>query len=184
VTGVTGAGAHLLTGVEKLIRRVRRATRKPLSVGFGISSTEQVLAVARIAGGVVVGSAFINAIDEAYRMRIEGERKAVLPGGNIGAFGGCYIPETLVEARRYSPLCLQALEEAYTAAMADPVFPRRAGPVPAGVHRRSDALAPRQEPQWGDRGSSDLAQEGGDGTHRRARNQQRHGASTAREARR
>ncbi|CAN0278637.1 unnamed protein product, partial [Ectocarpus sp. 6 AP-2014] len=115
VTGVTGARAHLPIGLEKFIRRVRRATGKPLSVGFGISSTEQVQAVAGIADGVVVGSAFMNAIDEASRMWIEGERKAVPPGGNIGAFGGCYIPETLVEAHR-------GLEEAYAAAKADPGF--------------------------------------------------------------
>lgn len=44
--------------------RVRTATDKPLSVGFGISSTEQVKEVAGIADGVVVGSAFMNAVDE------------------------------------------------------------------------------------------------------------------------
>lgn len=58
------ARAHLPTGLEKFIRRVRPATGKPLSVGFGISSTEQVQAVASIADGVVVGSAFTNAINE------------------------------------------------------------------------------------------------------------------------
>ncbi|CAM9420342.1 unnamed protein product, partial [Ectocarpus fasciculatus] len=115
LTGVTGARAHLPTGLEKFIRRVRRATSKPLSVGFGISSTEQVQAVASIADGVVVGSAFMNVIDEAYRKRMEREQRGVLPGRRIEAFGGCYIPETLVEAHR-------GLEEAYAAANADPGF--------------------------------------------------------------
>lgn len=82
VTGVTGARAHLPTGLEKFIRRVRRATGKPLSVGFGISSTEQVQAVARIADGVVVGSAFMNAIDE-----VRAGMKSVDKGGT------CMYPE-------------------------------------------------------------------------------------------
>lgn len=64
VAGVTGARAGLPADLKNFVGRVRAATDKPLSVGFGISSKEQVQEVAGVADGVVVGSAFMNAVDE------------------------------------------------------------------------------------------------------------------------
>lgn len=65
VAGVTGARSDLPPDLTEFVTRVRGATDKPLSVGFGISTPEQVGRVGKIADGVVVGSAVMKAIDEA-----------------------------------------------------------------------------------------------------------------------
>jgi tryptophan synthase alpha chain len=64
LTGVTGAREKLPTGLESFVKRVRRKSRKPLCVGFGISSAAQAIRVAAIADGVIVGSRLIQLIDE------------------------------------------------------------------------------------------------------------------------
>ena len=62
LTGVTGAREHLPPDLESFVARVRTATELPLAVGFGISTPEQAAQVARIADGVIVGSALVRAI--------------------------------------------------------------------------------------------------------------------------
>jgi tryptophan synthase alpha chain len=63
--GVTGASDRLADDLESSIRRVRAATRLPVAVGFGISTPAQASAVARLADGVVVGSALVDTLDRA-----------------------------------------------------------------------------------------------------------------------
>lgn len=60
--GVTGASRALAADLEPSIERVRRATRLPVAVGFGISTPEQAAAVGRRADGVVVGSALVDVL--------------------------------------------------------------------------------------------------------------------------
>ena len=60
VTGVTGAREHLPPDLAAFVQRVRRQTDQPLCVGFGISLPEQVQEVARVADGVIVGSAILE----------------------------------------------------------------------------------------------------------------------------
>jgi tryptophan synthase alpha chain len=60
--GVTGASSALAADLGPSIDRVRAATRLPIAVGFGISSAEQAAAVGRLADGVVVGSALVDAL--------------------------------------------------------------------------------------------------------------------------
>jgi tryptophan synthase alpha chain len=60
--GVTGASRALAADLTDSIERVRGATRLPVAVGFGISSAEQARAVGRLADGVVVGSALVDAL--------------------------------------------------------------------------------------------------------------------------
>ena len=57
--GVTGASRALAGDLAESVERVRAATRLPVAVGFGISTAEQARAVARLADGVVVGSALV-----------------------------------------------------------------------------------------------------------------------------
>jgi len=64
VTGVTGARDKLGTDLEEFVARVRKATQKPLCVGFGISTPEQARRVARIADGVIVGSRLIQLMED------------------------------------------------------------------------------------------------------------------------
>jgi tryptophan synthase alpha chain len=61
-TGVTGAQQDLDTELEANVRSARKASRLPVAVGFGISTPEQVARVARLADGVVVGSAIVSRI--------------------------------------------------------------------------------------------------------------------------
>ncbi len=65
VTGVTGARRRLEENLAPFVNRVRAQTSLPLAVGFGISTPAQAAAVGAVADGVIVGSALINAVDEA-----------------------------------------------------------------------------------------------------------------------
>jgi tryptophan synthase alpha chain len=58
--GVTGARTVVGDVLAATIARVRAATQLPVAVGFGIASGEQARAVARLADGVVVGSALVE----------------------------------------------------------------------------------------------------------------------------
>lgn len=61
--GVTGASSELATDLGQSVERVRAATKLPIAVGFGISTPAQAAAVARLADGVVVGSALVDELD-------------------------------------------------------------------------------------------------------------------------
>jgi tryptophan synthase alpha chain len=61
--GVTGVAENLAAGLADSIAAVREQTSLPVAVGFGISSPEQATAVARLADGVVVGSALVAALE-------------------------------------------------------------------------------------------------------------------------
>jgi tryptophan synthase alpha chain len=63
-TGVTGERATLPDELAAEVRRIKKRIRLPLAVGFGISTPEQVAAVAALADGVVVGSALVRLIEE------------------------------------------------------------------------------------------------------------------------
>ena len=58
--GVTGPRTAVGEGLERIVARVRAETPLPLAVGFGIATGEQARAVARLADGVVVGSALVD----------------------------------------------------------------------------------------------------------------------------
>ncbi|MFQ5848268.1 MAG: tryptophan synthase subunit alpha [Candidatus Methylomirabilales bacterium] len=63
--GVTGARASLEADLEGSLARLRRLTDKPIAVGFGISTAAQVSQVARLADGVIVGSAVVECIERS-----------------------------------------------------------------------------------------------------------------------
>lgn len=65
LTGVTGARRKLDITLGDFVERVRTKANVPLAVGFGISTPEHAASVGKIADGVIVGSALINAVDEA-----------------------------------------------------------------------------------------------------------------------
>lgn len=60
VTGVTGARTKLPPGLNAWIRDVRSHSTLPVAIGFGISGPEAARSVARVADGVIVGSAIID----------------------------------------------------------------------------------------------------------------------------
>jgi tryptophan synthase alpha chain len=63
-TGVTGEQAALATDLARDVKRLRKRLDQPLAVGFGLSTPQQVAAVAEIADGVVVGSTLVRLIEE------------------------------------------------------------------------------------------------------------------------
>ncbi|SDI58640.1 tryptophan synthase subunit alpha [Pseudomonas panipatensis] len=65
VAGVTGAGAATLEHVEQAVARLRRHTDLPVAIGFGIRTPEHAASIARLADGVVVGSALVDKIANA-----------------------------------------------------------------------------------------------------------------------
>lgn len=62
-TGVTGEQQALSDSLESLIDKTRAVTKLPLAAGFGISTPDQAKTVARMADGVVVGSAIVRQIE-------------------------------------------------------------------------------------------------------------------------
>jgi tryptophan synthase alpha chain len=63
-TGVTGERGELPEELAGEVAGARRALKLPVAVGFGISTPEQAARVARIADGVVVGSALVRLVAE------------------------------------------------------------------------------------------------------------------------
>ncbi len=63
--GVTGEQEQLAASLPETIARLRGVTALPICVGFGIARPEQAAAVARLADGVVVGSAIVRAADRS-----------------------------------------------------------------------------------------------------------------------
>ena len=62
-TGVTGARRQLADDAKKLVKRLRRVTKLPIAVGFGISNSEQFTEVGKFADAVVVGSAIVEVVE-------------------------------------------------------------------------------------------------------------------------
>lgn len=62
-TGVTGARQQLPDDARTLVRRIRKYTKLPIAVGFGISTAEQFKAVGDFADAAVVGSAIVEIIE-------------------------------------------------------------------------------------------------------------------------
>jgi tryptophan synthase alpha chain len=78
LTGITGERTDAPPELVRLVRDLRAVTTKPICVGFGISTPEQVTAVVRHADGAIVGSAIVRLV----------ERLADDPGlvGQVGDF--------------------------------------------------------------------------------------------------
>ncbi len=64
--GVTGATGTMNTGLPDLLRRVKEYSGNvPAAVGFGVSTRDHFLSVAKIADGVVIGSQIVTTLAEA-----------------------------------------------------------------------------------------------------------------------
>ena len=64
VMGVTGARSTISDSVQDLVGRTRKHTDLPIAVGLGVSTPAQAKEIAQYADGVIVGSAFVNAIEQ------------------------------------------------------------------------------------------------------------------------
>lgn len=147
--GVTGAREQVSSDLPSLLARIKKYTDLPLAVGFGVSTREHFLSVGMHAQGVVIGSKIISVIKNApekeralkvkeFAQMVTGrsdedllnmseiasalpsipsqfEEQTHLMPARFGQFGGQYAPEALVD-------CLEEIETAFHAAMADPEF--------------------------------------------------------------
>jgi tryptophan synthase alpha chain len=62
ITGITGAAAPDNANVAAAVARIKRHTKLPVAVGFGVKTPEHARAIAQGADGVVVGSALVDAL--------------------------------------------------------------------------------------------------------------------------
>ncbi len=64
VAGITGMQQAAIESIEENVRRIKAATDIPVAVGFGVRTPEQAADIARVADGVVVGSALVELVAE------------------------------------------------------------------------------------------------------------------------
>jgi tryptophan synthase alpha chain len=86
-TGTTGARATLPAELPEFLGRVRSVTQLPLAVGFGISEPSHARQVAKVADGVIVGSALVAIVEreadhpvDAVRHFVAGLREGLAEG--------------------------------------------------------------------------------------------------------
>ena len=84
--GITGKQQSMTADASALVARIRRWTRLPVAVGFGISNAEHVAQVGEFADAAVIGSAIVELIERST----SGER----------ARSGCAIYQGSAPARR------------------------------------------------------------------------------------
>ena len=65
ITGITGSAAPDADKVHAAVMRIKRHTKLPVAVGFGVRTAKQARAIAESAEGVVVGSALVNAVKDS-----------------------------------------------------------------------------------------------------------------------
>ncbi|PKP67856.1 MAG: tryptophan synthase subunit alpha, partial [Alphaproteobacteria bacterium HGW-Alphaproteobacteria-5] len=64
ITGITGTAAPVIADIQKTVDRIKKITKLPVAVGFGITEPTQAREIGRIADGIVVGSAVVRLINE------------------------------------------------------------------------------------------------------------------------
>jgi tryptophan synthase alpha chain len=94
ITGVTGSAAPNLKFVGEAVARLKRYTKLPVVVGFGVKNADGAAAIAETADGVAVGSSLV----EAIRLSLNGG--AATPS-TVGAVTG--LVETLARGLRAVP---------------------------------------------------------------------------------
>ena len=60
LTGITGAQISDMKHVEQNVQKIQKSSKKPVAVGFGISTPQQVNEVSQFADGVIIGSALVR----------------------------------------------------------------------------------------------------------------------------
>ncbi len=64
VAGITGKQSAALTSIEEAVARIKQTAQIPVAVGFGVRTPEQAGPIAKVADGVVVGSAIVDLVAE------------------------------------------------------------------------------------------------------------------------
>jgi tryptophan synthase alpha chain len=77
ITGITGMAAPDTSKVNTAVARIKRHTKLPVAVGFGVKTAAHARAIAKSADGVVVGSALIDALKRSLDKNNKATRKTV-----------------------------------------------------------------------------------------------------------
>ena len=64
VAGITGLQQATRDTIDAAVTRLKAATDLPVAVGFGVRTPDQAAAIARVADGVVVGSAIVELVGQ------------------------------------------------------------------------------------------------------------------------
>lgn len=70
IAGTTGVRDTLASGILDFVKNIRRSTDKPIAVGFGISSPEQIVSLREEIDGVIIGSRIIEAMRKKEDLKI------------------------------------------------------------------------------------------------------------------
>jgi tryptophan synthase alpha chain len=62
VAGITGLQVAAQTSIDEAVAHLKAHTDLPIAVGFGVRTPEQAANIARVADGVVVGSAIVELV--------------------------------------------------------------------------------------------------------------------------
>ena len=60
--GVTGTRNEIKTDINSIISNIKKVTKTPVAIGFGINTIEQAEKYSKIADGIIVGSAIVKII--------------------------------------------------------------------------------------------------------------------------
>src|SRR3989337_2375071 len=74
IAGITGTAAPDIAAVGAHVARIKAHTSLPLAVGFGVKTGDHVSAIARLAEGVVVGSALVASIAPSLDKHAKAQR--------------------------------------------------------------------------------------------------------------
>ncbi len=79
ITGITGSKLSMGNAMKDTLNSIKKVSKKPVAVGFGISNPEEASTVARLADGVIIGSAIVKRIAEGKDIKrfVKSIRKAV-----------------------------------------------------------------------------------------------------------
>ena len=77
ITGITGSAAPDVGKVTEAVARIKRHTKLPVAVGFGVRTAKQARAIAAGAEAVVVGSALVGAIKDSLDKKGKASAKTV-----------------------------------------------------------------------------------------------------------
>jgi tryptophan synthase alpha chain len=75
--GVTGVRSNITTDIGAMVAQVRKVTKTPVAVGFGIATPDQAYAMAKASDGAIVGSAIVKIIAKYGEASVEPVEKYV-----------------------------------------------------------------------------------------------------------
>ena len=78
--GITGKQQSMTADAESLVGRIRRWSKLPVAVGFGISNAQHVAQVAEFADAAVIGSAIVELIERSTPSTAPGEVARFIKG--------------------------------------------------------------------------------------------------------